>query len=56
MLTSKYAIDKLLLQEAARQPVTALADATVEDNITASTDTVDVPIFKRIPLYNSVFL
>ena len=47
--TNPETVDKLFLQEAARQPVTALADATVGDNIIALTDTVDVPIFKRIP-------
>ena len=47
--TNPETVDKLFPQEAARQPVTALADATVGDNIIALTDTVDVPIFKRIP-------
>ena len=42
-------VDQLFLQAAARQPVTALVDVTVEDNITALTDTADVSIFKRIP-------
>ena len=47
--TNPETVDQLFLQAAARQPVTALVDATVEDNIIALTDTVDVPIFKRIP-------
>ena len=41
-------IDQLFLQEVARPPVTVLVDATVEDNITALTGTVDVPIFKGL--------
>ena len=48
--TAKYTIDQLFLQEVARQPVTVLVDVTVEDNITALTGTVDVLIFKRIPI------
>ena len=49
--TAKYTIGQLyILQEVAQPPVTALVDVTVEDNITALTDTVDVPIFKRIPI------
>ena len=39
-------IAQLFLQEVARQPATALVDVTGEDNITALTDTADVPIFK----------
>ena len=41
-------IDQWFLQEVARQPVTALVDVTVEDNITALTDSVDVLIFKGL--------
>ena len=43
-------VNQLFLQAAARQPMTALVDVTVADNIIALTDTVDVTIFRRIIL------